>query len=110
MGTGPLADLRVLDLSPLLPGGFCSLLLADLGAGALVAAFGSMAARHERRSSGEGQFEDVSMSDGALSWRAQVAGRYFAEERTPHRGDLELAGSLVCYRPYACSDGWVTLS
>src|SRR5438128_6750649 len=32
MGTGPLADLRVLDLSRLLPGGFCSLLLADLGA------------------------------------------------------------------------------
>ena len=22
---------------------------------------------------------------------------------------LELAGSLICYRPYACKDGWVTL-
>src|SRR2546429_7575037 len=32
MGTGPLADLRVLDLSRLLPGGVCSLLLADVGA------------------------------------------------------------------------------
>jgi crotonobetainyl-CoA:carnitine CoA-transferase CaiB-like acyl-CoA transferase len=30
--TGPLAGLKVLDLSRLLPGGFCSLLLADLGA------------------------------------------------------------------------------
>lgn len=29
---GPLAGLRILDLSRLLPGGFCSLLLADLGA------------------------------------------------------------------------------
>ena len=27
-----LADVKVLDLSRLLPGGFCSLLLADLGA------------------------------------------------------------------------------
>jgi crotonobetainyl-CoA:carnitine CoA-transferase CaiB-like acyl-CoA transferase len=32
MGPLPLSDLRVLDLSRLLPGGFCSLLLADLGA------------------------------------------------------------------------------
>ncbi|HEX5145941.1 MAG TPA: CaiB/BaiF CoA-transferase family protein [Conexibacter sp.] len=30
--SGPLAGLKVLDLSRLLPGGFCSLLLADLGA------------------------------------------------------------------------------
>jgi len=32
---GPLAGLQVLDLSRLLPGGFCSLLLADLGADVL---------------------------------------------------------------------------
>ncbi len=30
--SGALADIRVLDLSRLLPGGFCSLLMADLGA------------------------------------------------------------------------------
>ncbi|TML35441.1 MAG: CoA transferase, partial [Actinobacteria bacterium] len=64
--------------------------IADIGGGALMAAFGIMAALHERRRSGEGQFVDVSMSDGALSWLVLVAGRYFAEERTPHRGDLEL--------------------
>jgi len=28
----PLSDVKVLDLSRLLPGGFCSLLLADFGA------------------------------------------------------------------------------
>ena len=28
----PLSDIKVLDLTRLLPGGFCSLLLADLGA------------------------------------------------------------------------------
>ena len=89
--------------------------IADLGGGALMAAFGIMAALRERDGapgspgSGEGQFVDVSMCDGALSWLAMVAGAYFADGNVPRRGDLPLAGSLVCYRPYECSDGWVSL-
>jgi alpha-methylacyl-CoA racemase len=117
--------------------------IADIGGGALMAAFGILAALRERdgggagagvgsagvgsggvgsrspragsRSpgSGEGQIVDVSMADGALSWLAMVAGRYFAEQllggEAPHRGGLELAGSLICYRPYECADGWVAL-
>jgi alpha-methylacyl-CoA racemase len=83
--------------------------IADLGGGALMAAFGILAALRERERSGRGQFVDVSMADGALSWLAMVAGRYFAEGVAPRRGDLELAGRLICYRPYACADGWVTL-
>jgi alpha-methylacyl-CoA racemase len=89
--------------------------IADIGGGAMMAAVGILAALHERDGSlakpgsGEGQLVDISMSDGALSWLALVAGRYFADGSTPHRGDLELAGSLICYRPYECSDGWVSL-
>jgi alpha-methylacyl-CoA racemase len=83
--------------------------IADIGGGALMAAFGILAALRERDRSGEGQVVDVSMADGAMSWLAMVAARYFAEGVVPHRGDLELAGSIVCYRPYACRDGWVTL-
>jgi alpha-methylacyl-CoA racemase len=83
--------------------------IADLGGGALMAAFGILAALRERDRSGEGQLVDVSMADGALSWLGMVAARYLAEDVVPRRGDLELAGSLVCYRPYACADGWVTL-
>ncbi|HST54613.1 MAG TPA: CoA transferase [Solirubrobacteraceae bacterium] len=89
--------------------------VADLGGGALMAAFGILAALRERDGgpgrpgSGEGQLVDVSMADGALSWLAMVAGRYFADGVAPQRGDLELAGSLICYRPYKCADGWVTL-
>jgi alpha-methylacyl-CoA racemase len=83
--------------------------IADLGGGALMAAFGILAALRERDRSGEGQLVDVSMADGALSWMAMVAASYFAEDTVPHRGDLPLAGSLVCYRPYECADGWVTL-
>src|SRR3989440_7088561 len=42
--------------------------IADLGGGALMAAFGVLAALRERDASGRGQFVDVSMADGSLSW------------------------------------------
>jgi alpha-methylacyl-CoA racemase len=97
--------------------------IADLGGGALMAAFGIMAALRERdggvggggrsgsqsSGSGEGQMVDASMADGALSWLAMVAGSYFADGVVPRRGEQMLAGSVICYRPYECSDGWVTL-
>jgi alpha-methylacyl-CoA racemase len=83
--------------------------IADVGGGALMAAFGILAALRERDSSDEGQLVDVSMFDGSLSWLALVAARYLADGRAPRRGQLELAGRFVCYRPYACKDGWVTL-
>jgi crotonobetainyl-CoA:carnitine CoA-transferase CaiB-like acyl-CoA transferase len=83
--------------------------IADLGGGAMMAAFGVMAALHERRNSGEGQIVDVSMTDGSMAWLAMVAASYFADGVVPKRGGIPLAGSLVCYRPYACKDGYVTL-
>ncbi len=101
--------------------------IADLGGGALMAAFGILAALRERdgaapkpampgraacagqSGSGEGQIVDVSMADGAMSWLAMVAASYFADGVVPRRGDLPLAGALICYRPYECADGWVTL-
>jgi alpha-methylacyl-CoA racemase len=82
--------------------------IADLGGGALMAAFGVMAALHERERSGEGQMVDVSMADGALSWLAMVAGRYFCDEEVPRRGEQMLAGGILCYLPYEAADGWVT--
>ena len=92
--------------------------IADIGGGALMAAFGIMAALRERdgggagsddAGSGKGQVVDVSMADGSLSWLAMVAAAYFADGTVPRRGDLPLAGALICYRPYECADGWVTL-
>ena len=83
--------------------------IADLGGGALMGAVGILAALRERERSGEGQLVDVSMFDGSLSWLALVAARYLCEGSVPARGELELAGRFLCYRPYACRDGWVTL-
>jgi alpha-methylacyl-CoA racemase len=83
--------------------------IADIGGGGLMAAFGILAALRERDRSGEGQLVDVSMTRGAQSWLAMVAARFFADGVVPRRGELELAGGLPCYRPYACADGWVAL-
>ncbi len=83
--------------------------IADLGGGALMAAFTVLAALRERDRSGEGQFLDVSMTDGSQSWLAMVAAEYFASGEAPERGRLNLSGGLVCYRPYPCADGHVTL-
>jgi alpha-methylacyl-CoA racemase len=93
-----------IDGPPIQPAGQ----IADLGGGALMAALGILAALHEARRSGEGQIVDVSMTDGAQSWMAMVAGRYFCDGKVPERGKLELAGGIICYRPYEAKDGWVT--
>ena len=81
--------------------------IADINGG-VMAAFATLAALHERRRSGEGQLVDVSMADGALSWLAMVAGRYFCDGEVPRRGEGELSGGLVCYLPYEAADGWVS--
>jgi crotonobetainyl-CoA:carnitine CoA-transferase CaiB-like acyl-CoA transferase len=84
--------------------------IADIGGGALMAAFGILAALREAERTGAGQVVDVAMADGALSWLAMVAARHLADGELPERGRLELAGGIACYRPYACADGaWVTL-
>jgi crotonobetainyl-CoA:carnitine CoA-transferase CaiB-like acyl-CoA transferase len=74
--------------------------IADLGGGALMAAFGILAALR----SGEGQLVDIAMADGALSWLAMLA-----PQPAARRGSLVLGGGILCYRPYRCADGYVAL-
>ena len=74
-----------------------------------MAAVGILIALRERERSGQGQLVDCSMFDGSLSFLAMLAGEMLAGGRTPRRGELRLAGGLVCYRPYRCADGYVTL-
>jgi crotonobetainyl-CoA:carnitine CoA-transferase CaiB-like acyl-CoA transferase len=83
--------------------------IADLGGGGLMAAYSILAALREAERTGQGQAVDVSMADGALSWLTMVAGGYLADGRVPARGAESLTGGYVCYRPYACSDGYVTM-
>ena len=83
--------------------------IADVGGGALMAAFGILAALREREASGEGQLVDVAMADGALSWLAMPAAAVLAGGPAPRRGDVELGGRLLCYRVYRCADGWIAI-
>jgi alpha-methylacyl-CoA racemase len=83
--------------------------IADLGGGALMAVAGILIALHERARSDQGQLVDCSMFDGSLSLLAMLAGEMFADGGIPRRGEVALAGGLVCYRPYRCADGYVTL-
>jgi crotonobetainyl-CoA:carnitine CoA-transferase CaiB-like acyl-CoA transferase len=82
--------------------------IADLGGGGLMGVFGILAALWERERSGEGQFVDVSMTDGAQSWLAMVAAAFLADGNVPGRGREMLNGGVACYLPYECADGWVS--
>jgi len=83
--------------------------IADLGGGGLMAAYAILAALRAAERSGEGQLVDVSMADGALSWLSMAAAAYLADGRVRQRGSESLTGGFVCYRPYACADGHVTM-
>lgn len=126
--SGPLRERAGHDLNYLAAGGLLALSgerdgpplqsagqIADLGGGALMALVGIFAALRERdgaaggAGSGRGQQVDISMFDGALSWLALPAARYLASGEVQHRGEVELAGGLICYRPYRCADGYVAL-
>ena len=87
--------------APLVPG----VQVADLGGGALFAAFAITAALHHRRESGEGQLIDVSMTDGVVSWMVPYLGVSFGEGRLPVRGEERLNGGWVCYGVYEAGDG-----
>jgi alpha-methylacyl-CoA racemase len=82
--------------------------VADLGGGALMAAFGVMAALRERERSGEGQLVDVSMTDGSLAWLCMAAAGYLCSGEVPRRGRESLNGGIACYLPYEAADGWVS--
>jgi crotonobetainyl-CoA:carnitine CoA-transferase CaiB-like acyl-CoA transferase len=79
--------------------------IADVAGGALMAAFGVLAALR----SGSGQFVDISMADGALSLLAMPFAGMLAGGDVPRRGSIVLGGRLVCYRVYACADGYVSM-
>lgn len=79
--------------------------IADLGGGAIMAAFSIVAALLARRRQGEGQYIDISMLDGSLTWNCLRWGKYLADQKIPRPGDDMLNHGFACYNIYKTKDG-----
>ncbi len=80
-------------------------LVADFGGGAMMLAFGVLAASFEARRSGQGQVVDAAMTDGASLLSAMMYGFRAAGRWTPGRQENMLDGGAHFYGTYACADG-----
>jgi crotonobetainyl-CoA:carnitine CoA-transferase CaiB-like acyl-CoA transferase len=79
--------------------------IADLGGGAIMAAFSIVAALLARGRQGEGQYIDISMLDGSLTWNCLRWGKYLADQKIPRPGDDMLNHGFACYNIYKTKDG-----
>ena len=70
-----------------------------------MAAFAIAAALHHRQESGQGQFVDVSMTDGVVSWLIPHLAAFFATGRVPERARERVNGGWPCYGIYEAADG-----
>jgi crotonobetainyl-CoA:carnitine CoA-transferase CaiB-like acyl-CoA transferase len=84
--------------------------VADVAGGALMAVAGILAALHRVQRTGEGDYVDISMTDGAFSLMALHLGAYVAGGIVPEPGTGMLTGGVPCYAVYECADGkWLTV-
>jgi crotonobetainyl-CoA:carnitine CoA-transferase CaiB-like acyl-CoA transferase len=79
--------------------------LADLAGGSLHAVIGVLLALQARARTGEGQFVDVSMTDGSLSMMYVPFASFLANGAQPQRGNEGLSGRYACYQIYETKDG-----
>ncbi len=82
--------------------------IADMTCG-LFTVIGILSALHARQSSGVGQFIDMSLQEGQMTWLENYAGEYFADgQDPPRRGNQH--PQVVPYEAVQASDGdWFIL-
>lgn len=86
---------------PIVPG----MSIADVGGGSLMATTGILAALWSRARTGHGQFVDISMHDGAISWLALHGAETLFANIEPKGGERPFLGQAACYNVYECADG-----
>lgn len=98
---------RRADGGPALPGAT----VADSAAGGMHAAIAILAALFRRKSTGLGEYLDVSVADGALQLMSLHIDRYLATGEEPGPGGDILTGRYACYDVYAARDGkWLSVA
>ena len=91
---------------PVIPG----VQIADIGGGALTAVSGILAALLAREATGEGQYVNIGMMDGAVSWQVINVFNQLAQGTAQRREATMLTGEYPCYALYETKDGrWVTV-
>lgn len=86
--------------APVIPG----TQLADIAGGGLMAAFSILAALYHRERTGQGQYIDVSMTDGALALNPIAFTEYFNSGTPPVRQGYRNLGATPCYNIYRTKD------
>ncbi len=83
-----------------------SLQVGDMGGGAQMALAAVMMALFYRERTGEGQYVDVSMTDGLMPWM-MYAYAYMSGENgeIPRRDRADITGYYACYNIYSAADG-----
>jgi len=78
--------------------------VADLSGG-MLATISILSALIARGKTGTGQYLDVSLFDGALSWAGTMIGGAFLAGTKVEPGKMQLNGGMVCYNVYETRDG-----
>lgn len=81
-----------------------SVQIGDIGGGSLMATIGILVSIMDAMKTGKGQFVDISMLDGAISWMQTFLPEYLVSNNAPNRGELVLNGGKACYEIYETSD------
>jgi len=84
--------------------------VGDIGGGALYAVIAILAALIARQRDGVGQWCDVSIVDGLVSWLSVHAAMAIERNESPQAGDELLTGKHPCYSIYPCADGHIAVA
>ena len=78
--------------------------IADIGCGAANCAISILAALVGRKQSGDGQYIDVAMLDGVVSWMSMAITQYHEDHKIPESGNMTFTGAHASYNIYKTKD------